>query len=94
MTPLRAKIRRQTDSIGYLFHDGSNKENSGIFFSILMSVVVAKVQIINTLCLNHKLRKRRILNMIARIEQRQGISSRLMAIKGDREKRRFWDRPG
>ena len=94
MTPLCAKIRRQTDSIGYMFHDGSNKENSHIFFSILVSVVVAKAQIINTLCLNHKLWKRRILNMIARIKQRQGISSRLMAMKDDREKRRFWVRLG
>ena len=94
MTPLHAKIQRQTDSIGYMFHDGSNKEHSGIFFSILVSVVVAKAQILNTFCLSHKLRKRRILNMIARIEQHQGISSRLMAMKDDREKRRFWDRPG
>ena len=70
------------------------KKTLASFFSILVSVVVAKAQILNTLCLNHKLRKRRILTMIARIEQRQGISSRLVAMKDDRKKRRFWVRPG
>ena len=81
---------------GLIVHDGSNKENCGIFFSILMSVLVAKVQIISTLRLVHSLRQRRILTMIARMDYRRGILKSLTTMKTGHQnaKRRFWVRPG
>ena len=81
---------------GLIVDDGSNKENIGIFFSSLMSVLVAKIQIIGTLRLVHSLRQRRILNIIARIDHRCGILRSLTTIENGRQnpKRRFWVRPG
>ena len=72
------------------------KNTVASIFSILLSVLVAKVEIISTLRLLHNLRQRRILNMITSIDQRQSIFRNLMAMKNARRnpKRRFWIRPG